>query len=675
MRSEFISTSPYIVHPHAPTSFSVIVDRLPLPCDTETLFVHLFSGSSNCFWLDSSLVEDGLSRFSFMGDTSSSNAHSIYYSVSGQKLEKRAACGKVIEVIQKTIFQYLNDILVFTKVTPIPDLPFSFIGGYVGFFGYELKTDTCSVASHKSNTPDAAFHYVDQFIAVDHKNEEAFIVALHRASDKKDENRARSWIKKTKENLARVPKFFELHMGSEASIPKFSLRHGRQEYLDKIDACFSEINNGESYEICLTNKITANVNVDPLTVYKILRRRNPAPFAAFLRFEDISIASSSPERFLSINEKRQIESKPIKGTAPRGANHEQDLAIKKILMNDEKSRAENLMIVDLLRNDIGKVSEIGSVHVPKLMHVESYQTLHQLVSTVKGQLKKDISVIECLMACFPGGSMTGAPKIRTLEIIDRLEGSARGIYSGAIGYLSFSGPIDLNIVIRTIVFEQGSVSIGCGGAIVALSDPDDEFQEILLKARAPIQSIIEAVCGLDDVPYIIDGLDESLPDMKSDANRSYTIRHAREIDAPKITRCVETLLRELGGLAPTYNRQKAQGAYISLIMPPQKGIVLVAEKNSKPNEILAVVTLSFVDAIRTSGRYGVLQEVWVVPECRGAGLGEDLLNALDYEARKLGIEIFEVSLPKDDYSQLERIEKFYKNLGFISTGTRMRKLL
>ena len=273
---------------------------------------------------------------------------------------------------------------------------------------------------------------------------------------------------------------------------------GRTRYLADIERSHAELAAGESYEVCLTDQISTDASPDPFALYRRLRRSNPSPFAAFLRFGDTAIVSSSPERFLSVGRDGAVQARPIKGTISRAEDPAEDAARRAELAADEKTRAEHLMIVDLLRNDLGRVSEVDSVRVPDLMVVEPYATVHQVVSTVTGQLEEGRSPVECVRNCFPGGSMTGAPKERTMEIIDELEDEARGVYSGAIGYFGVDGAVDLSIVIRTIVIRSGRTTIGAGGAIVMQSDPEEEFDEILLKARAPMAAIARTVSGRTD---------------------------------------------------------------------------------------------------------------------------------------------------------------------------------
>jgi len=269
----------------------------------------------------------------------------------------------------------------------------------------------------------------------------------------------------------------------------FSAREARDAYLANIGACLREIAEGETYEVCLTTMLHSDGALDPVAAYRSLRTRNPAPHAALLRLGDVSVLSSSPERFLRVDRERIVESKPIKGTAPRAAHPTEDAYRAAALRADDKSRAENLMIVDLVRNDLGRVCTLGSVEVPTLMAVESYATVHQLVTTVRGRLRDDASAVDCIRAAFPGGSMTGAPKLRTMGIIDRLEAGPRGVYSGALGFLSVNGTADLSIVIRTLVASRGGLQIGAGGAIVAASQPDAEHEEMLLKARAVLAAV------------------------------------------------------------------------------------------------------------------------------------------------------------------------------------------
>src|SRR5262249_5845361 len=255
------------------------------------------------------------------------------------------------------------------------------------------------------------------------------------------------------------------------------LRYGRSAYLDKIASCQRLIEAGETYEVCLTNMLEAPGTIDPWPAYRSLRRDNPVPYGAFLHFGDLSVLSASPERFLRIDAAGTVESKPVKGTRPRGRSAADDSRLAAELAASEKERAENLMIVDLVRNDLGVTAVPGSVRVERIFDVETYRTVHQLVSTIRARVRPGASAVDCIRAAFPAGSMTGAPKIATMRIIDELEAGPRGVYSGAIGYLALGGAADLSVTIRTLVVTPGAVRFGVGGAITALSDPDAEFEE------------------------------------------------------------------------------------------------------------------------------------------------------------------------------------------------------
>ncbi|WP_040804000.1 aminodeoxychorismate synthase [Nocardia concava] len=454
--------------------------------DTEAVFDALYSTSPHAFWLDSEHVEPGLDRFSFLGDASGPLAEVVRYRVGLGHVEIESATGH--RTVPGGVLDYLSAELRRREID-FPDVPFDFAGGYVGYLGYEMKVDCGAQAVHHAPAPDAQWIFADRLIVVDHEAGRTHLLAL---SEPESAAASQDWLAATRAIVETLPTWenpapLELHM-DEATVAPF-LTRGRDRYLADVAACQVQLLAGESYEICITDSAYPPGDADGLTVYRTLRRSNPAPYAAFLRFADLEVACSSPERFLKVDRHRTVESKPIKGTAPRGHTPDEDAALAAELARNPKTRAENLMIVDLLRNDLGRVCEIGSVHVPHLMAVETYTTLHQLVSTVRGTLRPGLSVIDCLRACFPGGSMTGAPKLRTLEIIDTLETEARGIYSGTIGFLGLNGTADLNIVIRTAVRHNGHWRVGAGGAIVLDSDPADEYREMLWKAAAPLRAL------------------------------------------------------------------------------------------------------------------------------------------------------------------------------------------
>ncbi len=245
---------------------------------------------------------------------------------------------------------------------------------------------------------------------------------------------------------------------------------------------------GDALEVCLTHRLDAPLDEEPLSVYLRLRRENPAPFGAYLDLGDLKLLCASPERFLRLRAGR-LQSRPIKGTRPRGRTPDEDGSLRLALAASEKDRCENVMIVDLVRNDLGRVCRVGSVEVTEFLLVEPYATVFQLVSTIEGELAEGAGLFDAIRACFPGGSMTGAPKIRAMEIIDELEPVARGPYAGALGYLSATGDCDLNIVIRTILARGGRASFHVGGAVVADSDPEAEWRETLDKAAGLVGAL------------------------------------------------------------------------------------------------------------------------------------------------------------------------------------------
>jgi para-aminobenzoate synthetase len=467
--------------PVAPSP-QLMVKRLEHPVDPELAFVSLYGKSENAFWLDSSRVDDG-ARFSFMGDDSGQLGAKVTYDVGVG--EVRIERGGEVELRRESIFDYLAAETQRLQVAS-PELPFEFNCGFAGYFGYELKAECGGDAAHDSALPDASFIFASRMIAFDHAKGHTYLLALAEPGGEED---AGAWIEATERRLATLPLVESPQEGAAGDPVEFRLARSRGHYLEEIGECKRLLAEGETYEVCLTNRVETEMKTEQLALYRALRRVNPAPFSAFLRFGDLAVLSSSPERFLRVGRDRWVEARPIKGTCRRGTTPAEDVRLARRLHSDEKNRAENLMIADLLRNDLGRVCEVGAVHVPHLMQVESYETVHQLVSTVRGLLCDGLTPSDCIRACFPAGSMTGAPKRRTMQIIDELEGAARGIYSGAIGYLGLGGGCDLSVAIRTIVLDRDAMSIGAGGAIVMQSDAEDEYGEMLLKASATMRAI------------------------------------------------------------------------------------------------------------------------------------------------------------------------------------------
>ena len=464
--------------PHLETApqLRVLAKRVGCQVDAESVFAALYSGSRHSFWLDSSMRRAG--RFSFMGDGEgplarivTADAHRGQVTVSGRAGHR---------VHRGSFFDWLRRDLVAHRAE-VPPLPWDFALGWIGYLGYELKAETGGDGAHRSRYPDASMIFADRAVAFDHETGEVALLAL---ADTGHEREQDAWIDRTERRLASLPAVTRAAFSAERLEvrARARLRHPRDAYLTMIADCLRRIRAGETYEVCLTNMIDVPAWLDPLAAYRSLRTANPVPYGAVLRFDDLSVLSCSPERFLKITPNGIAESRPIKGTRPRGRDAEDDARLIAELAHSEKDRAENLMIVDLVRNDLGVCARTGSVSVPRLFDVETYSTVHQLVSTIQARLRPGAHAVDCVRAAFPGGSMTGAPKIRTMRIIDELESGPRGIYSGAIGYFSLNGAADLGIAIRTLVATPGNVSYGTGGAITALSDPEAEFEEMAVKA-------------------------------------------------------------------------------------------------------------------------------------------------------------------------------------------------
>ena len=480
-------------------SGSVVYRKLDFITNIENSFVSLYSSKSSAFWLGSHHVEPARSRFVYMGAADAPGSEIVCYYVRDQKLSVLKN-GNTVQYNQD-LYKYLNQRMS-SIACKSDELPFEFNCGYVGYFGYELKSEAGVQNCHVSAYPDALLVFATQLLVFDRVEQCMYLVAY--CDKNQSSSDADAWFDEMETRLWCVgdilpPRPIKLSgSGYRLEVPM-------SQYVKDIEVCLERIKQGESYEVCLTNRVLCPPTADTLDLYRVLSSLNPAPHACYLKFGALVVLSSSPESFLSIDRGGYVNSRPIKGTAARHSNPIMDKKARNSLGKNEKDFSENLMIVDLLRNDLGRVCEIGSVKVSKLMDVEQYSTVYQLVSTIEGQLLPNKTTIDCLRSAFPGGSMTGAPKLRTLEIIDQLEKSARGIYSGSAGFLGLGGGAELNILIRTIVSSPKEMMIGTGGAIVGLSDPMAEFEEILLKARAPICAIELARTGVipDSLPEIL----------------------------------------------------------------------------------------------------------------------------------------------------------------------------
>lgn len=362
---------------------------------------------------------------------------------------------------------------------PVSTLPF--VGGAIGYFAYDLcrRIETLpTLAAQDLDLPDMAIGIYAWAIVVDHERQRSLLVA-HPDCKRDFGDVITAWQAQVPVTPAAFGSSFQV---TSAVQPEINLTR----YANAFRRIQRYIVDGDCYQVNFAQRFSATAEGDPWDAYQRLRNLNPAPFSAYLALRDGAILSSSPERFLKVEHGR-VETKPIKGTRPRSVDVELDARMAHELLHSAKDRAENVMIVDLLRNDLGKTCLTGSIRCPELFAIESFATVHHLVSTVHGRVRPECDAIDVLRGCFPGGSITGAPKLRAMEIIEELEPCRRSIYCGSIGYLSFDGTMDTNIAIRTLIHHRGRMYCWAGGGIVMDSRLEDEYQECLDKAAAMLE--------------------------------------------------------------------------------------------------------------------------------------------------------------------------------------------
>lgn len=361
------------------------------------------------------------------------------------------------------------------------DLPFC--GGAIGFFSYDLGRTIESIPNSAQNNeyiPDMAVGIYDWAIITDQQQQQCWLVSF--GVNKQTHQQWADLIARIKRPSASKAYSFKV-------TGKLRCNFDRKKYQHAFSKIQRYIREGDCYQVNLAKRFEINADGNPWFAYKLLRKINAAPFSSFFSTPQVTLLSSSPERLLQVQDDH-VETKPIKGTRRRTPNNPiQDLALANELLNSIKDRAENLMIVDLLRNDLGKVCTPGSIKVPKPFALESFATVHHLVSTITGTLADNQDAVSLLRACFPGGSITGAPKLRSMEIIEELEPNRRGGYCGSMAYIGFDGDMDSNILIRTLFYSDNRLRFWAGGGIVADSNADDEYQEIHDKAAALLKLI------------------------------------------------------------------------------------------------------------------------------------------------------------------------------------------
>lgn len=479
-----------------PIGKKIDTDLLPRTRESPSLSVQGLSPyqafgrikeGKNSFLLESARFNKNIGRYSFLG-----TEPFLIFKAKGDKIEIRS-----IEGVKRFIGNPIKELReIFKKFTSpkLPDMP-NFTGGAVGYFGYDCRhyfEKLTRIAKDDLNLPDIYLLFFDTVIAYDHLLKEVKIISnVHRGKNvNKSYEQAIGKIEGLADRLEKRETAHLLKNNPKKSDFAINSNFTLSEFTSMVKQAKEYIKRGDIYQANLSQRFCAPNGIAPLTLYSKLRQINPSPFACILDLDEFSIVSSSPERLLKL-EDNLVETRPIAGTRPRGKNYKDNMKKSLELILSEKERAEHIMLVDLERNDLGRVCEYGSVRVNELMVLEEYSHVTHIVSNVCGKLHKNKDRFDLIRAAFPGGTITGTPKIRCMDIIDELEPISRNIYTGSVGYLSFNGDMDLNIIIRTFLnFNQKSyVQVGAG--IVADSDPEREYYETLYKAEALLKTLKE----------------------------------------------------------------------------------------------------------------------------------------------------------------------------------------
>jgi anthranilate synthase component 1 len=455
-------------------------------------FLKIAEDADYAFLLESVEGGEHVGRYSFLGK----DPFLVLRARDGRTTMERAGA---VTVSERSFVDTLRSLMADFRSPFVPGLP-RFTGGAVGYFGYGAASWFEPVLGSLGDASDGAdpagFMMFDTVLAFDHVQHRILIIANARVTADDDLESLYQFACAKIQFLEReLERNLSVSRGASARALDFRSNHSREQFEQQVRTAKEHIAAGDIYQVVLSQRFEADVDADPFTVYRALRHVNPSPYMYFIRMGHLSVVGSSPEMLVRV-EGSHVETHPIAGTRPRGRSEEEDLRLAEELKRNEKERAEHVMLVDLGRNDVGRVCDYGSVRVPQFMGLERFSHVMHLTSVVEGRLAGDRDRLDALVSCFPAGTVSGAPKVRAMQIIRELEPSGRGLYAGAVGYLDFAGNLDFCIAIRTVVMSGGKAFVQAGAGIVMDSNPTAEYEETRDKARALVRALELAQAGL-----------------------------------------------------------------------------------------------------------------------------------------------------------------------------------
>jgi anthranilate synthase component I len=470
-----------------PVVKSVMADLLT----PVSAFLAIAAKEPDAFLLESVERGEQIGRFTFLGARP-------YMQVRARGDEVVVQRGKVREQRNCSVIQVAKELLREHRPAQVPGLP-PFTAGAVGYFAYDGVRQLENIGEHAQDDldlPDSVWMFFDRLLAFDHLRHQIHIIAtadVSRESPRRAYDRALADIAVLEKKLGNGLRPAQLRRSSPSSRRKLKVKAGtsRERYVQMVERAKEYIAAGDIFQVVLSQRLDFIPEVEPFDIYRALRTVNPSPYLYFLRMGDTHVLGSSPEMLVRVTG-RKLEYRPIAGTHRRGRDQAEDEALEQKMLHDEKERAEHVMLVDLGRNDLGRVSEYGSVKVKDLMYVERYSHVMHLVSALEGKLRGDLDALDAFAACFPAGTLSGAPKVRAMQIIEELEPTRRGIYGGSVLYADFAGNLDSCIAIRTLLMQGDKAYLQAGAGIVADSDPESEFEECLNKAKAVLRAVDSA---------------------------------------------------------------------------------------------------------------------------------------------------------------------------------------